>query len=42
MEYRFLKFLFLVFIMIGCQKKDEIVKRDHEPDIYVLKVETLK
>src|SRR5690606_33199292 len=36
MEYRFLKFLFLVFIMIGCQKTDEIVQRDNEPDIHVL------
>ena len=42
MKCRFLKFLFLIFITIGCQKTDEIVKRENEPNIHLLQGEDVE
>ena len=39
MNYKFIKYTLLIFILCGCQKKDEVIKRKNEPDIHLLEGE---
>ena len=42
MNYKFIKYTFLIFTLSSCQKKDEVVKRENEPDVHLLKGEDIE
>jgi len=39
MRFKLLTFLLMLFIIFSCQKKDEVVKRENEPDVHILEGE---
>ncbi|MFS4473965.1 YegJ family protein [Chryseobacterium sp. T20] len=42
MYFKYPIYLLLGLIIISCQRKDEVVKRDNEPDIHILQGEDLE
>ncbi|WP_447950912.1 DUF2314 domain-containing protein [Chryseobacterium koreense] len=42
MKIKILIYILLNLIIIGCQKKDEVVKRENEPDVHVLEGEDIE